>query len=105
MAWCFRNENYQPKNKTQRGLKLGRFILGLRHLACCRAFLDFLAVPEQYVILPLSKCCSRCSETQRKSDPTLSTAVVGYEGICDMEPEKARSELTKATRHELRKWK
>src|SRR5882762_852508 len=53
-----------------------------------RAFLDFLAVPEQYVILPLSKCCSRCSETQRKSDPTLSTAVVGYEGICDMELEK-----------------
>ena len=102
------NENHQPTNQTQRNLKLGnRTEVYTWITAPClrRAFLDFLAVPEQYVIPPLGKCCSRCSETQRKSDSTLSTAVVGYEGICDMELEKARSEATKAARNEPRKWK
>ena len=95
------DENYQPKNKAQRTLKWGQnaAIYTWLTASCLRcAFLEFWV--HCYVA-----CCARCSELQRESDNNLVFDAIGYEGLCDIEVEKGRSEATKETRKELWKWK
>ncbi|OXV06558.1 hypothetical protein Egran_05676 [Elaphomyces granulatus] len=101
-------ENYQPKNKTQRALKWGpKAAIYTWLTASClrRAFLEFLSAEKEYTAMSPGTCCSKCSELQRKSNKNLVFDAIGYEGLCDIEVEKGRSEAAKETRKELRKWK
>ena len=68
-----------------------------------KAFLQFLAVSEQFSVFPKGTCCCRCSERDR--DGELIFPAIGYEGLCNLELEKNRIEATKAARKEARKWK
>jgi hypothetical protein len=97
---------YVPKNQVQRGLKWGtRSELYSWITAPClrKAFLQFLAVPEQFSVFPKGTCCCRCSERDRGEEPIFPA--IGYEGLCNLELETSRIQATKVARKEARRWK
>lgn len=98
-------EGYIPKNQTQRGLKFGsraEVYTFITALCLRRSFLEFLSVPDQYVVAFKGMCCFRCSERQKSE---ITSPVIGYEGMCDLSLEDGRIKCDKAARKELRRWK